>query len=102
MMCQFHCTGSEIAAVIGVSEDTMTRRCQAEHKMNFAEYIKRKTLPGNVSIRRKQYILALAGDGQMLRFLGKNWLGQTDKFEQKTEISGTLGPIIIPDNGRDV
>lgn len=68
------CTDEEIAAVLDVSADTLTRR--------FAEALKRGRQVGKKSLRRKQFQLAMKGDRTMLIWLGKQHLGQTDKVEQ--------------------
>lgn len=98
-MCSIHCTGPEIAAVTGISEDTLTRKCKQQHKMLFAEYIKQKSLSGNASLRRRQWKAAEAGDRTMLVWLGKQWLEQTDKIEQQLDHTGTMG---LADEAREL
>ena len=100
-MCAIDCTGPEICAVLRVSEDTMTRRAKSDHGTTFAEYIAKKRLTGNVSLRRSQWMLAHSGNATMLIWLGKNRLGQTDKIEQDMTHHGDLGPIVLPPNDRD-
>ncbi len=51
-MCRIHCTGEEIAAVLGISYDTLNRGCKREFKEGFAEYYKKGSLAGNTSLRR--------------------------------------------------
>ena len=98
-MCAIHCTGPEIAAVTGVSEDSLTRKCKQQHKILFAEYIRQKSLKGKASLRRRQWKAADAGDRTMLVWLGKQWLEQTDKIEQQTEHTGTMG---LADEAREL
>jgi len=100
-MGKIHCTQSEIAAVLDVSEDTLCRACKAEHGITFADYLKQKQEGGRASLRRRQYKLALAGDKTMLVWLGKNWLGQTDKQEIEANVNTESKVIYLPDNGRD-
>lgn len=95
------CTMAEIAAVTGLSVDTLERR--------FAEPIKRGREIGKATLRREQYRLAMNGNPTMLIWLGKQLLGQTDKIQatdsveelefgnlptaqQKAELSGTNRP----------
>ncbi len=100
-MCAIHCTGPEIASVIGVSEDTMTRSCKRDHDMLFAEYIEQKRGPGKVSLRRKQWNQAAGGDRTMLIWLGKNWLEQTDRLEHGGGIKTESTVLYLPKNGRE-
>lgn len=82
-----HCTQEEICAVLDISEDTLTTRCKEDHRCTFSEYSKTKRRVGRTSLRRRQYQVAMSGDRAMLIWLGKNWLKQSDKIEQKVEIS---------------
>lgn len=82
-LCAFQCTHDEIAWFLGVSEDTLSRACKRTHKISFADYIAQKRGAGRVSLRRAQWMLALKGNPTMLIFLGKQYLGQADKVEQK-------------------
>jgi len=80
-MCSIQCTGEEIAGVLGVDYDTLSRACKREKLCSFADYIGQKRSGGKSSLRRKQYTTAMEGNPTMLVWLGKNWLGQTDKLE---------------------
>ena len=48
--------------------------------MNFSEVFKRKRGKGKISLRRSQFQLAQTNP-TMAIWLGKQWLGQTDKQE---------------------
>ena len=78
-MCAIHCTGEEIAAILDVDYDTLHAACKREKKKQFSDYIKQKSSNGKMSLRRRQYSAAMDGNATMLVWLGKNWLGQTDK-----------------------
>ena len=92
-MCAIHCTGEEIASVIGVSYDTIERRVKSEFKMSFADYIKKNSANGKMSLRRKQYETAMSGNTTMLVWLGKQYLGQTDKqVVDNTSSDGSMSP----------
>jgi hypothetical protein len=73
------CTLAEIAAHFAVSEDTVERAVKREQGVSFADYFGQKRKAGFVSLRRRQYELAMAGNATMLIFLGKQYLGQADK-----------------------
>jgi hypothetical protein len=63
----------EIAAYFGVSEDTISR--------NYADCVKQGRTLMRGSLRNKQYEIAMRGNPQMLIWLGKQELDQTDKQE---------------------
>src|SRR3954470_15413821 len=71
------CTDEEIASIVGVSHETFKRR---KREPDFAEMITQARSKGKASLRRIQYQLAEQGNATMAIFLGKNWLGQRDKF----------------------
>lgn len=80
-MCAIQCTCEEIADVIGMSTDTLVRNCKKEYGLTFAEYFKKNSANGKMSLRRKQFSVAMKGSIPMLIWLGKNYLGQSDKIE---------------------
>jgi hypothetical protein len=71
-LATIQCTDVEIAAVMRVSVDTITR--------NYAEMIKEGREHGKSSLRRAQYKLALTGNAQMLIWLGRFYLGQKEEI----------------------
>lgn len=71
-LAMIQCTDGEIAAVMRVSVDTITR--------NYAEMIKEGRENGKSSLRRAQYKLALTGNAQMLIWLGRFYLGQKEEI----------------------
>ena len=82
-MCAIHCTGEECAAILGMDYDTLNRRLKQEGHGGFTDYFRIKGTNGKMSLRRKQFELAMTGNPTMLIWLGKQWLGQDDKMEQK-------------------
>ena len=80
-LCGLQCTLVEIASFFGCSEDTIERWCKRELKMTFAEAFKKHSASGKISLRRWQFKMA-EHNCSMAIFLGKNWLGQSDKIEQ--------------------
>lgn len=90
-LCGLQCTLSEIASYMECSEDTIERWCRREMKMSFADAFKKYSAPGKISLRRWQFKMA-EHNVSMAIFLGKNWLGQTDKVEQTiTEVEDLTG-----------
>jgi hypothetical protein len=86
-LCQIQCTGEEIASFFEISYDTLERRCKEQFKVSFAEYIKEKSAKGKSSLRRLQWKAAMNGNVTMLIWLGKQYLGQTDKTNYVDESS---------------
>lgn len=93
-LCSLQCTLVEIARVFGCSEDTIERAVKRHYKVkghpapHFAEVYKRYAADGLVSLRRAQFKSAIgtdksSGNVVMQIWLGKQYLGQSDKMELK-------------------
>ena len=78
-----HCTGEEIAGFLGIDYDTLCARIKGKYKQGFSDWYKKHSSKGKVSLRRKQYEIAVNGSVPMLIWLGKNVLGQSGKVEQE-------------------
>jgi hypothetical protein len=79
------CTQEEIAGVLQVSIETLSRKSKKEHRMPFVDYLKKHQSNGKASLRRKQFEAALKGNITMLIWLGKQYLDQSDTLTQKLE-----------------
>lgn len=77
-LCAIMCTELEICEVFDISEDTLNRWCKREYGQTFAETYKKKSAKGKASLRRLQFQLAEKSPAMAI-FLGKNYLGQSDK-----------------------
>jgi len=86
-LCANQCTLEEIAAVLTVSADTVERRVIEQFGRTFAEVFEQKRKAGYASLRSKQFEIAMAGNVTMLIWLGKQYLGQSDKQIQKTDLT---------------
>ena len=96
-MCGVRSTGEEIAGVLGFGYSTLVRAIRREFDMTFDEYYALKSQNGKVSIRRKQYQTAMNGNPYMLKWLGVNWLGQSDKQEVEHNVNTIKGIRLISD-----
>jgi len=67
------CTNEEIALILGCDDKTLTR--------NYGECLQKSRAKMKMSLRRKQFELAMTGNLGALVWLGKNLLGQTDRME---------------------
>lgn len=84
-LCAIQCTEEEIASVCDVSVDTLERWCKREYRRSFAEVFNEKRAGGKASLRRNQWKLSETNP-TMAIWLGKQYLDQTDKREEKVEI----------------
>jgi hypothetical protein len=80
-------TMREIAAFCDVSEDTL--------RANYSGSIKKGHELRNASLRKRQFDLAMAGNATMLVWLGKQYLGQADKIEQREEVKVEYGNLLV-------
>lgn len=72
-LASFGATNVEIAEFLGVSERTVRR--------NYAEFLTKGRAELKNKLRTKQIRVALKGNVVMLIWLGKQYLGQTDKVD---------------------
>lgn len=68
-----HCTWHEICSLVGASRRTLEDR--------FSHIIEEARSNGKMSLRRKQFQMALDGNVPLLIWLGKTVLGQSEKVE---------------------
>ena len=79
LLASYGLTRTEIAAIVGCHANTIDIR--------FSEILKEGHEHRNGSLRRKQYEVAMHGNVAMLIWLGKQYLGQTEKVEQFGEVT---------------
>lgn len=81
-LCKIQCTKEEICSVLNVCYDTLNSWCNATYGKDFSLIFKEKREGGKASLRRKQFKVACENENPtMLVWLGKQYLGQTDKQE---------------------
>jgi hypothetical protein len=78
-LCNLQCTKLEIAGFFHCSEDTIENYCHKTYGECFSAVYKKYSQGGKISLRREQWKLAQKGNCSMLIWLGRQWLGQTDK-----------------------
>ena len=79
-LCGLQCTLIEIACFFNCTEDTIENWCKREYKKGFSDVFRIKRSTGKISLRRSQFRLAETNP-TMAIWLGKQYLGQTDKQE---------------------
>ena len=86
-LCAIQATINEIEDVLRIDHKTLDRLCKVHYTDNsgkaigFSQVYKRYSSTGKMSLRRQQYKSAEAGNVTMQIWLGKQWLGQTEKQE---------------------
>jgi hypothetical protein len=91
-LARIGCTEQDMAAVLGVSVDTIQRRKRAGAE--FRGVIEKGRASLRNSLRRLQVKKALEGNTTMLIWLGKQLLGQSDR--QSAELTGAGGEPLAP------
>ena len=80
-LAEIQCTIDEIAHVLGVSDTTLKRNVE------FRAIYDQAREKGKTSLRRLQWAAARRGSTAMLIWLGKQYLGQTDRVESAVTVS---------------
>ena len=76
------CIGEECASVLGMDYETLNTALKRDGNGSFPEYFKRHSGEGKKSLRRAQFDNAINGKNATMQvWLGKQYLGQTDKVE---------------------
>lgn len=84
-LCAMHCTMEEILGWFDITDKTLTSWCKRTYKKSFSEIYSVKKKAGNISLRRTQFKLAEKSPAMAI-FLGKQYLGQSDKVEQTVAV----------------
>jgi len=85
-MAQAHVSGTTIAAKLGISNVTLSKRIKKEFGITWGDYMASMRAEGKDLIKMRQFQVAMAGDKSMLIWLGKQLLGQQDKVESTLKI----------------
>lgn len=97
-LAAIQCTDLEICAVLGISHDTLMRR---KREPAFMEALENGRAKGRASLRRAQFKAATSGNTALLVWLGKQFLGQSDKLDQTVDQTERyvveLPPEVAPD-----
>lgn len=82
-----HATGKQIAEEIGCSDDLLFLRCKEELGMALSDLKQECRKEGKARLTSKMYDVGIKqGNPALLIWLSKNWLGYTDKIEQKIDV----------------
>ena len=96
-MLEAGCTGTEVAASIGIHPNTLYNRVKEEFNCDFSDYLQEKRSKGNQSLKIAQYEAAVKDkDRSMLIWLGKQRLDQKDKTDNVNTHNGGVNIIMKP------
>ena len=98
-LAECQCTATEVAGYFGIDTDTLARRMQKQFGVNYTVYAAKYWEKGKASLRVRQFEAAMDKDNPnntMLVFLGKNYLGQSDRQTNETTIKqdNQAAPVI--------
>lgn len=91
-LCGLQCTMEEICGWFDITDKTLESWCKRTYKVGFSAIYAKKRETGKISLRRAQFRLA-EKNAAMAIFLGKNYLGQTDRIEQIVTQIEDLTPL---------
>lgn len=77
-LASIHCSNTEIAAVVGCDSSLLSKK-------GYSEVIAKGKERGKRTLRRKMFDTAMGGNVVMQIWLSKQYLGMTDKIEEKIE-----------------
>lgn len=79
-LCALQCTQAEICSFFDCDHKTLTKWVKQEYHADYSQVYKEKAERGKISLRRWQFKQA-EKSATMAIFLGKQYLGQTEKLE---------------------
>jgi len=80
-MCSAGVPAEDIAEALSIDCDTLAAICKRHYGMGFSVYREQKRGKGRAALAQKQFQVAMTGNPTMLIWLGKQWLGQSDRHE---------------------
>ena len=99
-LCGLQCTLEEICSFFDCCTDTLESWCKRTYKQNFSEVFSQKRRIGKISLRRAQFRLA-EKNPTMAIWLGKQYLGQTDKAVIEQHVHPLIADVAAAIRGRE-
>lgn len=96
-LCEVQCTVDEIESILHTNQATLDKWCLKTYKENFCTVYKRLSSNGKQSLRRYQYTQAKRS-ATMAIWLGKQWLGQSDKIDNLEQQMRTVLTVLNDTN----
>ena len=92
-LCEVQCTVDEIEAILHTNQRTLNKWCERTYQESFSTIYKKISSTGKKSLRRYQFNLAKK-NASMAIWLGKQWLGQSDKIDNLEEQMKTVLSVL--------
>lgn len=80
-LCGYQASVREVARDLEISVNTLQDHIRHKFDMTWSEFFNIHRQVGFLSLRQKQFHMAMAGSEKLLIFLGKNWLGQSENVQ---------------------
>lgn len=96
------CEATGIASMLGITVETLYRRCESDNKVSFAIYCQQKRAEGKELLRTKMFEGAMNGNVTMQIWLSKQYLGFKEPKENEVVKEGQVEKVkveIIKNNG---
>lgn len=95
-LCKIHCTRDEICAVLGITDVTLYAWLKQQYgeEVSLKEIMSYYAAGGKASLRRIQWKQAETNPA-MAMFLGKNYLGQSDKPAEAESQLDSVANILV-------
>ena len=91
------CSGVEIAASLGIHENTLYKRCKDDLKVEFVAFSQQKKAKGDSLLKAKQFETAIKDKNVPMQiWLGKQRLNQTDKNQTDLTTKGEKLELLPP------
>lgn len=88
-LCGLQCTIEEIAYWFGCEPDDVRQWCLETYDEDYDTVFEKKSVSGKISLRRAQFKLA-EKNANMAMWLGKQYLGQSDKATYEEPAQNSL------------
>lgn len=87
-LAHIQCTAVEIAATLGIDDNTLVAACKRENKLTFSEWYKKHSENGKCSLRRSMWKMATneRPNPAMAIWLSKNYLGMKDTVDHNVDV----------------
>jgi hypothetical protein len=93
-------TGTEIAACLGIHEDTLYRACKRDNKVSWEEWNQPLKTKKTVEMRKRIYDLAMGGNTQLLILWARRYLGFEQQIEVKGQVNHAHVHVLVNDEDR--
>ena len=86
-LAYIQCTAVEIAATLGIDDNTLVNACKRENKLTFSEWYKKHSENGKCSLRRSLWKMATSEkpNPAIAIWLSKQYIGMRDRIDEVSD-----------------